>query len=157
MSCSRSPTEASLLATAVIIALVGIGGLAGADPAQLDDGTATVDVVSMPAQLAYEPGRFGTEAEYLRLPDLVVAVNALSGTPRIHYRITVPSMGIDRHETRLIRGEGRLRIPLADVAFPPGQHRQESGTHSGRVEVRVQSFSTDTVIANRSVRVGVST
>jgi hypothetical protein len=154
MRSTGSPRNASLLAAAAIVALVGIGGLVGAQSAELDGGTASVEVVSAPGdRLAFEPGRFGTAADYLRLPDLVVAVTARSGTPRIHYRITLPKMGVDRHDTRLIRREGRLRVPLTDVASPPTG--PVPGTYTGRVEVRVQNFSTDSVIVNRTVRVEV--
>jgi hypothetical protein len=147
---------APLVATALIISLVGIGGLAGAQHAQLDDGNATVDVVAPTGdRLAVESGRFTTAADYLRLPDLVVDVSSVSGTPRIHYRQTVPELGIDRQNARLIRREGRIRVPLADVAYPPTGERPEPGEYDGRVLVRVQSFSTDTVVANRSIRIGV--
>ena len=156
MSFTWPPTNASLVAAATIVALVGIGGVTGAQSPELDNGTAAIDVVSAPGdRLCFEAGRFGTAADYLRLPDLVIEVTSLSGTPRIHYRITIPEMEVDRHDTRLIRREGRLRVPLADVAAPSSGTGTTPGIYTGRVEVRVQSFSTDAVVTNRTIRVEV--
>jgi hypothetical protein len=156
MKPTPADTNATMIAAAAIVAVVAVGGMAGAEAARIDDGTATVEVSSPTTdRLAVEPGRFGTEADYLRVPDLVVDVRSRSGTPRIFYRVSVPGMDLDRHATSLLGRTGRLRVHLPDVAYPPTAPRPDPGTYVGRIEVRVQSFGTDTLVETRSVRVRV--
>jgi hypothetical protein len=154
------PGRSGLAALVIVLATV-TAGLAGSEPAALGDGTATVDVVEPTAEtLSIDRGRFGADVSYLRLPDLVVDVSNVTGRPRVVYAVRVPALGLDRVENRLIREEGRLRVSMADRAYPPRGSGDgglpEPGTYDGRLVVRVQSFASDRTVRNRTIQVRVS-
>ena len=135
-----------------VVVLSGFVGFTG-DRHELGEGTATVTVVE-PTQetLVVTEGRFGTGATYLRIPDLVVDVEQREGRPRLIYRVTVPELEIDEQETTLLPASGRVRLPADDVGFED----VEPGTYDGHLVVRVQSFTNDTTVLNRSVEVRAS-
>lgn len=154
------PSRTGLAALFIVLATLA-AGLAGSQPATLGDGTATVDVVEPTRDtLETAPGRFGTTVSYLRLPDLVADVSNVSGRPRLVYSVRVPALELDRQETRLIHGEGRLAVAMADRAYPPRASADDGlpdpGTYDGRLVVRVQSFSSDRTIVNRTIEVQVA-
>lgn len=153
--------DRSVLAGLLVVLVVLASGLVGGPPAGLGDGTAEVAVVSPDVdRLAVHDGRFGTATTYLRLPDLVVETSNVSGRPRLVYAVAVPELGLDRQRTRLIEGERRLRIHMPDRAFAPRGTGDGAlpppGTYEGRLTVRVQSFSSDRTVVNRTVAVRVS-
>lgn len=152
--------DRSLLAGLLVVLTVLASGLVGGQPAALGDGTAAVELVSPDVdRLAFEDGRFGTAATYLRLPDLVVEISNLSGRPRVQYGVAVPALGLDRQRTRLLHGQGRLRVRMPDRAYAPrgaaDGARPPPGTYQGRLTVRIQSFSTEQTVLNRTVLVRV--
>jgi hypothetical protein len=63
--------------------------------------------------------------------------------------VQVPALGLDEDNSRLVRSTGRLRVPLRDQAID----QSVSGTYSGRLIVRVQSFSGMQTVSNRSIEV----
>jgi hypothetical protein len=152
----------------VLVALIAAGPTWATAP-ELGSGTANVSVVS-PAEidaghgdsslvLRTTPGRFGTSATYLRIPDLVVDASNVDGTPRLVYGLEVRALDVDRLETRLLPDPGRLRVPMADRAYPPPDFEHdapglpEPGTYEGRLVVRVQSYTSDRIVVNRTVEV----
>lgn len=144
----------------LIVVLTVLGGVAGTTPTTVGEGSATIAVETPTTdRLVTEPGRFGTAATYLRLPDLVADVTNATGRPRLVYAVRVPALDLDRQRTRLIRGEGRIRVRMADRAYPPRASDDpglpEPGTYDGRLVVRVQSASHDRTVVNRSIRVRV--
>lgn len=150
----------STQAVVAILAATILAGLIGAPSADIGDGTAEVEVVSPTGdRLVTEPGRFGTAATYVRLPDLVADVSSVTDRPRLVYQVTVPALDIEIQRTRLLRDSGRVRIQVPDRAFPPGNASvgglPESGTYPGRIVVRVQSFSEDRTVVNRTIHVEV--
>lgn len=161
----RSPPSDTILSrwlpmaiAAIIVALLmlsgPLGGLAVTDPdhGQLDDGTATVTVLQPDTEgLSVTPGRFGTEAVYLRVPDLVVDVEQVAGQPRLVYDLSVPALDVDEHETRVVHTTGTTRVRMSDVAMEP----VEAGTYEGTIEIRVQSFAVDETVVNQTVEVTV--
>lgn len=152
--------DRSVAAGLLVVLVVLASGLVGGQPAGLGDGTAEVAVVSPDVdRLVVDDGRFGTAATYLRLPDLVVETSNVSGRPRLVYAVAVPELGLDRQRTRLIDGERRLRIHMPDRAFAPRGTGDGAlpppGTYEGRLTVRVQSFSTDRTVVNRTLMVRV--
>ena len=139
----------------IILFVVVLSGFVGftANSGELGEGTASVTVIEPTDDtLVVNSGRFGTGATYLRIPDLVVAVEQRAGRPRLIYRVTVPALNVDEQETRLVPASGRVRLPADDVAFED----VEPGTYDGRLVVRVQSFTNDTTVLNRSVEVQAS-
>lgn len=152
-----TPGDRTLGVVAVVLFATILGGLAGADAPSLGDGTADVQIASPSVdRLPVEPGRFGSAARYVRVPDLVADVSRVDGHPRLQYRVAVPGIDVDRHRSRLLEGAGRLRLHLPDVALPPPGSGPSSGTYRGRIVVAVQSFSTDHTVLNRTVTVRVS-
>lgn len=148
----------------VVLAFAAVGGppAGGPPPDEVGDGTASLSVVSPTTDaLATSPGRFGTSARYLRLPDLVVDVSGVDGRPRVVYRVVVPALDVDRQVHEVVTSPGRVRLEMADRAYPPagypGGFRSlpGDGTYEGRLVVRVQSFTTDRTVLNRSVSVRV--
>lgn len=156
--------DASLVAGA-LVCLVVLGAAASGPPPDaptLGDGTATLRVDSPTAdELRTSPGRFGTRARYLRVPDLVVDVTALEGRPRVVYRLVVPRLGVDRQVHQVVTTTGRTRLRMADRAYPPADYSDRfrrlppDGTYEGYLVVRVQSFTGDRTVLNRSIRVVV--
>lgn len=160
--------DSGFVAAGVICLVVLAAAFAGGPPADrpltdgVGDGNATLRVVApTTAELATSPGRFGTSARYLRLPDLVVDVTDVEGRPRIVYRVVVPALGVDRQVTEVVTATGRTRLRMSDRAYPPAGYSNNhlslsaAGTFDGRLVVRVQSFSTDRTVVNRSVQVEV--
>lgn len=167
-------TESDAEALVVGLSMLLMLALAGPNWGQtrsLGDGSADVRVVA-PAELTPEgadqeltfspsPGRFGAAPRYLRTPDLRVNVTQLSGRPRIVYLFVVPRLGIEERTKKLIDGTGHIHLPAEDAAFPPSGYpyntsrRPDPGTYEGRILVRVQSFTSDSIVVNRSIRVEV--
>lgn len=146
--------------TGLVVVLTVLGGVAGTSPTTVGEGTATIAIETPTTdRLVTEPGRFGTAATYLRLPDLVADVTDATGRPRLVYAVRVPALDLDRQRTRLIRGEGRMRVPMPDRAYPPRASGDaglpEPGSYDGRLVVRVQSASHDRTVVNRSIQVRV--
>jgi len=166
------PGTGTLVVATVLVALV-LAGPAWGTPTGVGGGTATVSVVSPEAlggpgasgdhsvTLRTTPGRFGTHATYLRIPDLVVDVRDRSGRPQLHADLSVDAAGIDPPPvSRILHRSGTHRLSYPDVALPPpdydhGGTAVEPGTYDGHLEVRVQSFDGDYVVVNRSVEVVV--
>jgi len=124
-------------------------------PNELGEGTATVSMASDPASdLRIDRGRFGTGVFYLRISPAVVDVSAVEGRPRLVYVVEVPTLDYEGSESELLTdGRGRTRIHLSDRAFA-----NESITkpeYRAHVLVRLQSFTVDRVIYNRTVTVPV--
>ncbi len=149
---------ASLPQIAVAVVLVGmllsgpVGGveLVGEQPS-LDDGTATVTVVEPTADpIRVTAGRFGTNASYVRIPDLVVDVTNIDGQPRVFYQVTIPELNIRKQNDKIIQSSGRLRVPISDHTVP--KEATLDGT-TARLVVRVQSYSGGEVVLNRTVEV----
>jgi len=157
MAVSRESGAALLTIGVVLFVLVLSGPVGGVDlsgePATLGEGNASASVVEPTTDsLTVSPGRFGTNATYVRIPDAVLNVETVRGHPRVLYAVTIPELGVDKQTHRYIEGTGRLRLPLSDRALPA---RPSAGTYDGRLLIRVQAFGYDRVVLNRSVEVSV--
>jgi hypothetical protein len=131
--------------------VVGLS-LTESDPSNFQDGTASLTIEQPTTdRLSVTDGRFGTPVVYLRLPDLVATVDAISGQPRIIYEITVPALDVELQQTRVIDSPGTVRVRMSDRAF----ERLPSGTYDGRLIVRVQSTDGDWTIRDRALEVSV--
>ncbi len=116
------------------------------------DGTATITVEQPTTdRLSVTAGRFGTRAVYLRVPDLVATVEAVSGQPRIIYEITVPELGVELRETRVVDSTGTVRVRMEDRAF----ERLSAGAYDARLVVRIQSTDGDWTVRDRPLEVTV--
>jgi hypothetical protein len=137
--------------TALVLFSVVLSGAVDVTPSTtVGDGSASVSVREpTETSLRLDPGRFGSRATYLRVPDAVVDVADRSGRPRLVYRLVVPELDISETTTRTVTRTGRFRLEMADHGLPPGTN----GTYRGHVTVRVQSFTDDTTVLNRTVRV----
>jgi hypothetical protein len=121
------------------------------DRTSLGDGTASVTVVEpTDDRVQVTAGRFGTNVSYVRIPDLVVDVQSVDGRPRVFYQVTVPELGIRKQNSAVVRSTGRMRVPLSDRAVPPGTAVDDA---TARIVVRVQSYTGQTVVLNRTVGV----
>lgn len=152
--------DRSVLATVLVLLPMVLFGVTQPAPVPLGDGTASIEVVSPDENsLRIDRGRFGSGAVYLRLPDLVVEASDVTGRPRVVYTIAVPRLDLDRQRTQLLRETGRVRVHMSDRAYPPRWSKfgelPQAGTYTGHLSVRVQSFSTNRVVLNRTVTVRV--
>ena len=134
----------------------GVGDGSARNPAVLGDGNASVTVDSLPAErLHVDEGRFGTNVAYFRVPDAVVRVGDVTGTPRLVYRIRVPALGVDEATTHLLATDrrGTVRLHGVDRAFDPATITEKR--YEATVTVRVQSFERDRTVlsANETVEV----
>ncbi|QSG07048.1 hypothetical protein [Halapricum desulfuricans] len=159
---ARDRTSIAQLALvgAVLVALVISGplvpglSLAHSEPDSLDEGDATVSSVSVDAEkVTITPGRFGANVSYIRVPDAAVAVDGIEGQPRVVYQLSIPELGIDHSEPKLITTKGRTTVGVDPIAVQPRRVTRDS--YSGRVTVRVQSFTVDRVQYNESITVEV--
>jgi hypothetical protein len=145
------------VAVGVILAVLLITGpLGGIDVTEettaLGDGTATVRILeSGEREFAITDGRFGTNVSYVRVPDLRLDVESVSGQPRVLYIVRVPALGLDESNSRLLESTGRLRVPLRDQAV----RTVSNESYEGRVIVRIQSFSGMETVRNQSIEVRV--
>jgi hypothetical protein len=137
---------------------VGVGlDLTPGDDVSLGDGDASITVLAPEGDdLAVTAGRFGAEVAYLRIPDLAIRVDSVEGSPRVVYRVLVPELATVT-ETRVLTSAdtGRLRVDATDRAIPYGDVTESA--YQGQLEVRVQSFTTDRTVINRTMSVEVAT
>lgn len=158
------PDSSLVAAGAICLVVLGaaVAGPPPAPPAGVGEGNATLSVLEpTTGELRTSPGRFGTRARYLRTPDLVADVTTVAGHPRVVYRLAVPALGVDRQVTEVVTTTGRVRLRMPDRAYPPESYSARfrtlppAGTYEGRLVVRVQSFSGDRTVRNRTVPVRV--
>jgi len=152
------PTVVALL---ILGTLVATGPLIGVDavrtqPTTIGDGTAAVSSVQVAtSDIRITDGRFGTNAAYLRVPDASVAVDSVTGRPRLLYQIAVPALDISLEDERILSAgqSGTYRLAPGDRGLSPSSLNRD--TYNGSVRIQVQSFETDeTVVAeNLTVRV----
>ena len=141
----------------VVFVLVATGPLSGVDvtsasPSTVGDGNATVtDVAVDRAALSLTPGRFGTNVTYLRVPAATVTTDDVTGRPRLLYIVSVPELGIELVERRVVTDPGRYRLAPDDRAMAS---RRADGVYNATLSVRVQSFTTDRTVAWTTVTVG---
>lgn len=163
--------DASVVVGAVVVLALLAAGPGWSTATDLGEGTADVRIVSPewlepgtgPAahQLRTEPGRFGTAASYVRTPAVVVDATNVSGQPELYYEFDVPAIDADPPPVRRrLAGPGRYRLAPEDVALPPASYHDSDavpaeGTYTGHLALRVQSFSGQTVVVNRTVEVVV--
>lgn len=141
----------------VAVILVGMllsGPVGGVDLAReqlsLGDGTASVTVVEPDEEtIRVTEGRFGTNVSYVRIPDLVVDVTNVDGQPRVFYQVSIPELGIEKQNDKIVRSTGRLRVPISDRAVSG----DVATPTTARLVVRVQSYSGGEVVLNRTVEV----
>jgi len=155
----ESRLTAGRIAAGLIVATLLVAGppfgvdVVSSGDERLGEGTANATVVQSAGDgIRVTEGRFGTGVWYVRLPDLVVDVERYRGQPRVQYAIAVPELGVDRTETTLVTSTGRLRIPVDDKALA---ERPANASYRGTVRVRVQSFSAERTLLDRTVEVTV--
>jgi len=150
-----------LLVGVVVVTLVFSGPLVpglsfggAGPPATIGDGNASVSSVAIDLDaVEITPGRFGTDVEYLRIPDARLSIDDVEGEPRIVYRLVVPELQLDHAETRLLASPGAVTVRPSDVAFLSGE--LSAAHYNGTLRVRVQSLSTDRTVFNESIRIEV--
>lgn len=144
---------ALILVVVVVAGPPGVVDIVATDDERLGDGTASVTVLEPETNhLRVTDGRFGAAVSYVRLPDLVVDVDRVEGQPRIQYTIAVPELGVEKAVTRVVTSERRVHLSVADQALPGKPERAE---YRGFLRVRVQSFTTEKTVVNRSLEVAV--
>lgn len=150
-----------LVAVVIAVALVVTSPLVGADvtgsgPTTFGDGTATVSAVDVDtATLAVTPGRFGTDVDYLRVPDAVVQVESVEGRPRLLYAVDVPALDVSLTEQVVFTDPSTYRLDPDDRAFERG--RLNNRSYDATLTVRVQSFTGSTTVYRENVTVEVRT
>jgi hypothetical protein len=147
------------VATALLVVL-GSGPLGAGlvqpsgTPTTVGDGNATVATLAVtPADLHVSSGRFGTYVEYLRVPDARVDLAAVTGHPRVVYRVQVPALDADLTGTEIVTDRGRYTLGIGDYGLDPDA--VSASTYEGRVTVRIQSFAVDRTVYARNVTVEV--
>lgn len=143
----------------VLAALVLTGPLGAVEPVgepTVGEGDAEVRILSAPAEdLRLTAGRFGADVAYLRLPTLSLSVAERTGRPELLYEVRVPELDVQARERTILgpRTGDTLRIHLADEGLPATALQRDR--YDGRILVRLQSFSTERTLLNRSVAVEV--
>lgn len=109
---------ASAVAAGPLVPGAGIGA-AGAPPT--GEGTATVEVRSMPATVTLERAAFGAGVYRFEAAPATVAVRSVDGNPALKYAIDVPGLDYADITTRDLHGrEGEtVRLGLARVGISP--------------------------------------
>jgi hypothetical protein len=140
-------SRAAVYATAAVILLVTVasgplvgavtvpkGGVSGPAPGT---GSATVSVVSMPDRATLEPGQYGTDVYYLKVPDAAVDVSAVTGRPVLTYSLSVPELKSRSSVFFLRPGEqGRTELSMDRLSFDPGAVDRERYTGELRLVLR---------------------
>ena len=149
----------TLTAFLVVLVVFVAGPLTGIDVTSagqptVGDGDMTVDTVSVDGSaLATSPGRFGADVTYLRIPTATVAVESVTGRPRVVYHVSVPGLDVDRVATRVVTTPGTYRLTPDDYALEPGT---TAGTYEAALAVRVQSFGASRTVSHTTVTVEVA-
>ena len=146
-----------VLLTLLLAGPAGLIGPADSGGSQVGEGTAELAIREpVDGPLLVDRGRFGTGVFYLRTPDLAAEVRSVTGSPRVRYEVRVPSLGVERSGHRVLHASDAgsvITVPLADHAVP--RARLDAETHRARVLVRVQSFTGQHVVTNRTLPVEV--
>lgn len=123
---------------------------------ELGDGTAEISVVSSPNQLNIDRGRFGTDVYYLRVPDTVVHVDSVDGSPRIVYDFSSPELGIDVTKKKYLRGteDEKIRLDIGHMALEESAIKKES--YEANLTVNIQSFETYKTVYESEMEVEVT-
>lgn len=159
----NTETTVTALAVGVVAVTLALSGPAvsavsfGPSPGgELDDGNATVASASLDGTAALTDGRFGTGVAYLRVPDATVRLSAVTGNPRLVYRVSVPGLGVDAAATTgLGPASRRARVRVPDRAFEPATVDRDR--YRGTLSVHVQSFAVYRTVLRRNVTVEVAT
>jgi len=136
--------------------VTGVVDVTERNPTTVGDGNATVTIEHLDTdELVIDEGRFGAAVPYLRLPAVTVQVSDVDGHPRIVYRIQVRSLKIESVTTELLTAgnSGTVKLdPRARALDPDGV---SADRYRATIELRVQSFDSDTTIyrTNETVEV----
>lgn len=154
MSEGQPPVVRPVVAVILVVMVLsgaGSGLDLSRDRPSLGGGNATVTVLEPNGDaIRVTPGRFGTNVSYVRIPDLAVDVERVTGHPRVFYQVEIPALGVAKQNAGLVRSTGRLTVPLSDRAIEPST---PVGNATARLTVRVQSFDGGYVVLNRTVPV----
>ncbi|WP_424000826.1 hypothetical protein ACOZ4I_14720 [Haloarcula salina] len=150
------PAVAALFVLATLVATGPLVGIGGFEPraTTIGDGTASIDAVHVDtAHLRVTDGRFGTAVPYLRVPDASVAVDGVTGRPRLLYQISVPRLDVSMTSERVFSTAGTYRLAPGDRALEPSSVGRES--YNGTVRITVQSFEASETVYDENVTVAV--
>lgn len=157
MDPDRVETVVAVAILLVVLLSGPVGGLSpSGGPQRVGDGDADVVVQRAAGEdLEVTAGRFGTKGGYLRISDLVADVRSVTGRPELVYQVTVPELDLEARRRHVLGPDstGTVRLSLDDRGLPSEALAAES--YRGLVVVRVQSFSTERIVLNRSVAVPV--
>ena len=157
-------SRAAVYATVAVIVLVTVasgplvgavtvpeGGVSGPDPGT---GAATVSVVSVPDRATLEPGEYDTDVSYLEVPDAVVDVSAVTGTPVLTYSLSVPELKSRSSVFFLKPGaEGRMELSMDRLSFDPDTVDREQ--YTGRLRLVMRGADGEQTLYERPIVVEV--
>ncbi|MFC7021341.1 MULTISPECIES: hypothetical protein [Haloarcula] len=128
------------------------------EPAQqaLGQGTATVADATLPETATFERASFGAENYHLTVPATTVRFSTLEGSPTLSYRLTIAGLDYTRTTTHFLGPStgDRYRLTMRSDTFSLEAINQSS--YEGRLSVVKRDSSGETVVASRTVTIGVS-
>ena len=127
MDRTRGVTYATVAVVVLVTAATGPVGLiaipeAGAEGA-LGTGSAAVSVVSSPDTVRIDRGEYGTDTFNLRVPDTVLDVESVDGSPILTYAIAIDELGYSRSSVHVLSSdrEGTIRVGIEGDTFESGE------------------------------------
>ncbi len=114
-------------------------------------------VVSAPdTDIRFEKAQFGAGTYELVVPDAVIRIEAVSGRPRVIYRLNIPAMHYSRgtiHFVDAAQANSRLTLNFESTDFTPDELSQER--YAGRLAIVTLDSTGSTEIYNESVTIRV--
>lgn len=114
-------------------------------------------VVSLPQDdIRLEAGRYGAGTYYLRVPDAVVDIKRVRGSPRLVYKLRIDRLGYVRATVHFVDREHegeRLHLALEPDTFAPD--RIEGDAYDGTLLVVARTDRNATTLARQNVTVEV--
>jgi hypothetical protein len=139
-----------------LVGAVELTGEGGFDPADLDEGRATVANATLPDQATISRADFGAETLYLEVPAATIDVEDVSGRARVSYKIAIDDLGFSRGTTHFLGQDsvGGYELTMERVSFDPNRITEDR--YDATLTIEIFEGETVRTIATRNVTVAVN-
>ncbi|WP_225333984.1 hypothetical protein [Halomicrobium urmianum] len=121
----------------------------------LGEGSATVANATLPADVAFEGGRFGTEGYRLSVPPADVEFASITGRPVLAYRVVVPALDYARVSSSILSPDNEGRFAAQFEGGTVDRERIDCDRYDGRLELLLRSGTDERTVATRRVVIEV--
>ncbi len=121
----------------------------------LGEGSATVANATLPDDVTFEGGRFGTETYRLTVPSATVDLASVTGRPVLAYRVVVPALDHARVSSTILSPDSEGRFAVEFEGGTVDRERIDRERYDGRLELLVRSGADSRTVATKRVAIEV--